>query len=390
MSRGRARVLLSCAGLALAAGCAHAPGVLTPEPLGSVHSPFRGYSSPRYSDPREWLCLPGRANDPCQRNLATTVLEADGARRVEAGAPADVERKADCFFLYPTLEMSLGAANSAQGRVSRLIEDTTLAQVGNFREVCNLFVPLYRQATIGTYLKSVDAREPYLAAAASDVFEAFRHYMGQYIHGRPVVLMGHSQGAEMVVRLLKEFFDGEPEMRRRLLVAIALGSELEVPAGELVGGTLAHIPVCSQVGEMGCVVAFRTFVAGTQPGERWPPAPGREGVCVNPASLDAPQQRLLIRASYSAAMGWSRFPADVKTPFVELPGYYAAGCFTDAKGIAGLGVGPAGAPGDVRQNPVDFDALFFRSDLGLHLFDFQFAQGDLIDLVGRRANAWSR
>jgi len=373
----------------VAAGCAHAPGALTPAPLGSVHSPFTGYSSPRYSVPTEWLCLPGR-EDTCQRSLQTTVLKPDGSREVKPGPAANVERNVDCFFVYPTLDYSLGPANVPPGQGSRLVEDWTLGQVGNFREVCNLYVPLYRQITIGTYLRSAEEREPYLAAAASDVFEAFRHYLGQYNHGRKVVLLGHSQGAEMVVRLLKEFFDDDPGLRQRLLLAIPLGCDLDVPVGKAVGGTLTHVPVCHEAGETGCIVAYRTFGAGRQPGERWPPPAGREGVCVNPALLDTPGQRLLGRSSYSVAMGWVHLPPDITTPFVEYPDFYSGACVKNARGIAGLAIGVGAAVGDVRRNPADFDALFFRTDMGLHLFDFQFAQGDLIDLIGRRAAASSR
>ena len=35
------------------------------------------------------------------------------------------------------------------------------------------------------------------------VVDAFLHYMGQYNRGRKVVLLGHSQGAQMIVRLLQ-------------------------------------------------------------------------------------------------------------------------------------------------------------------------------------------
>ena len=83
--------------------------------------------------------------------------------------------------------------------------------------------------------------------------------MGQYNRGRKVVLIGHSQGADMIARLLQRVFDKDPAMRERLLLALPIGGPVEAAQGKLTGGNFENIPLCSRPDEQGCVVAFRTF-----------------------------------------------------------------------------------------------------------------------------------
>jgi hypothetical protein len=43
-----------------------------------------------------WLCRPGLADNPCESDLTTTVVLADGSSTVEAAAPAK-DPPIDCF-----------------------------------------------------------------------------------------------------------------------------------------------------------------------------------------------------------------------------------------------------------------------------------------------------
>ena len=52
--------------------------------------------------------------------------------------------------------------------------------------------------------------------AAKDVVDAFQYYMANFNHGRPFFLMGHSQGSQMLIELLK---NGITEEQRKLMVA---------------------------------------------------------------------------------------------------------------------------------------------------------------------------
>ena len=103
----------------------------------------------------------------------------------------------DCFYVYPTVDLGLAPANHVEFDDLDAITSVTRAQAARFAQVCALYVPLYRQITIGTYLRGGDRERDGLALAYGDVAAAFRAYLAAH-PGRRIVLLGHSQGAEMV------------------------------------------------------------------------------------------------------------------------------------------------------------------------------------------------
>lgn len=70
----------------------------------------------------------------------------------------------------------------------------------------NYFSPYYRQMTMESYTakETIQQRE---AIPASDIHAAFDYYWRHYNEGRPFVLAGFSQGAQLVVELLKNMPD---------------------------------------------------------------------------------------------------------------------------------------------------------------------------------------
>ena len=387
--RSASRSRLALAALASVASCAHTPPPRSPVPPATLVSPFTGFESAHYKDPKTWLCLPGRS-DACARDLDATELRADGTRDVVRDAPAP-PTNVDCFYVYPTVDLGLGPANHEDFDDIEPMARTAAAQVARFRSVCSVYAPLYRQVTIGTYLRKDSFAEPYFAVAASDIVDAFLHYMGQYNRGRKIVLLGHSQGAQMIVRLLQRVFDDDAAMRERLLLAMPIGWRLEVEKGKTIGGTFAHLPMCTRAGETSCVVAFRSYIAGTNPTPaRDKPSRGHESVCVNPAELAGGAPRAFSRTFLpvsGAFRTWMKGVEDTTTPFVMLRNFYSGSCVEGPDGFRYLAVSAAPAPGDARVSPVDFTNRFLTGELGLHVLDFQFAQGDLIELVAQRAAA---
>lgn len=350
-----------------------------------------------------WLCGEGVEGEGCRSaDLTATELRADGSRERVAHR-ASARPPVDCFYVYPTVDLELVPGNHANLAENRSARMATVAQAARFSEVCALWVPLYRQVTLGTYLQPADVLERGLRIAFSDVESAFAEYLARSDGSRKMVLIGHSQGAEMIVRLLRKHFDtaADAAMRARLLLALPIGAEVDVAAGRTTGGTFANIPVCTQPNETGCVVAYRTHAAGepVDP-DRWAPPQGRETVCVNPAALDtgaAPSEpRLLSRAYYALWPELRRFMfgvSDVTTPFVVLRDAYLARCVRGTSGYAYLEVRSAPPPppprapdgSALRPDPVDLhDRRFKIGKLGLHVLDMQLAQGDLVDLVARR------
>lgn len=333
-----------------------------------------------------WLCRPGLASNPCALSLDTTAIAADGTATVERAAPTS-DAPIDCFYVYPTI--------SAQGTLNADLsvdpELVTIAeqQAARFSSVCRVFAPVYRQVTVsGLINPTVTAANFDLAYA--DVRRAWSEYLARDNRGRGVVLLGHSQGAAMLTRLVRERIDGDATARARVVSALLLGGDVRVPAGSDVGGDFAHVPACRAVDQTGCVVAYSAFSA-TPPRAslfgRVDDAASR-ALCVNPAmpAGGASLLRAVFHVRSMESQGVAiRTPVALTTPWVTYPGLFRGACML-ADGASWLQVDEARAAGDTR--PGLADAL--GPAWGLHLLDVTLALGDLVEMVRQQSARWRR
>ena len=171
----------------------------------------------------EWLCRPGQAHDPCTAPLATTVVPASGARTIQSGQD-DAGSKFDCFYVYPTV--STQHSDNANLTVQPAEVAAAVTQASRFSQVCQVWAPMYRQRTESSLLKGLGADPHADAVAYESVLSAWEDYLAHDNHGRPVVFLGHSQGAAMLIRLLASQVDpnahpaqahrgGDPGRRQR-------------------------------------------------------------------------------------------------------------------------------------------------------------------------------
>jgi len=338
-----------------------------------------------------WVCRPDLPADACRENRDATELHADGSGIVVPFA-ADPNAAVDCFYVYPTVDLTMAAGNHTDFSDVDRMREWTFGQVARFGSVCRVFAPLYRQMTFGTYFAPPEEHERRFALAYADVLASFRWFLGHVDPRRPIVLIGHSQGAQIVEKLLQALFDGDSDGDRallaRLLVAMPIGGDVQVADGSVTGGTFRRIPLCTSHAELGCVVAFGTFLP-TGAKNPWPgaPPPGRRSACVNPADPAGTQPHVLSGATYPTQSRYrDGMPGNgtAKTPFIVLPDFYSAQCTDGHDGFRYLAVQEARAPGDRRTSPVDLDRSLWKTRLGLHVLDFQLTQGDLIRLVTTR------
>src|ERR687887_1912759 len=54
-------------------------------------------------DTTVWLCKPGIADNPCKPGFGTTTVSPTGQVGEARDVKADRRRKADCFYVYPTV-----------------------------------------------------------------------------------------------------------------------------------------------------------------------------------------------------------------------------------------------------------------------------------------------
>ena len=177
--------------------------------------------------------------------------------------------------------------------------EVAAAQAARFSQVCRVYAPVYRQITLRALEHPNRITHADAVIAYDSVLSAFHDYMAHFNHGRGIVFIGHSQGAAILIRLLKREVDGKPAVRRRLVSALLLGGNVTVPKGRSVGGDFAHIPACGSSRQTGCVVAYSSFTsrpprnsqfgrttsdAGVRLLAPHNPSPDLRIMCVNPAS----------------------------------------------------------------------------------------------------------
>ncbi len=71
---------------------------------------------------------------------------------------------------------------------------------------------------------------------------AWKTYLQKYNDGRPVILMGHSQGTFVLRQLIHDHVDRKKGVRKRLVSAILLGGNVLVAEGSTVGGDFQKSP----------------------------------------------------------------------------------------------------------------------------------------------------
>ncbi len=118
------------------------------------------------------------------------------------------EEKVDTFFLAPTCtsgsEESPTLSYDSEKNKSKFLGSIKMEK-GIYDEKTRFFAPYYHQALLYAYTLDVDKREVYLESAYKDVKNAFDYYLSNYNNGNKIVLAGFSQGADMCLRLLKDY-----------------------------------------------------------------------------------------------------------------------------------------------------------------------------------------
>ncbi len=323
-----------------------------------------------------WLCKPGLADNPCAPDLETAELGPGGSTS-ETEQDFGGTPPVDCFYVYPTVsaQQTINAdrsIESAQRSVARL-------QASRFGAGCRIWAPVYRQVTLRGLFSGGFTFER-LSIGYRDVRAAWRDYLRNHNRGRGVVLIGHSQGAGMLTRLVKFEVDRSRAQRRRLVSALLLGGEVAVRRGRDRGGDFQHMRACRSAGQTGCVIAYNSFLEAPpritifgRVANRYlkRPNPGElEVLCTNPAALRGGSGGLLLELPGEER--WSRYR-----------GLYEARC-ERRDGASWLQVTDIAGPADTRMRLTQG----LGPGWGLHLYDVNLALGNLVAVVGRQARAY--
>lgn len=195
-----------------------------------------------WDTPAMWISRPGTRNDPAAW-LPPGVKA--GARKL----PVSV------FFIHPTSYIARDAWNAS-------LDDATSREraalfvrgmASPFNEAEAVWAPRYRQAAVGSFLTAKPEASQAIDLAYRDVLAAFEVFTRNLPEGRPFALAGHSQGAFLLRRLLRDRVAGTP-LAERLVGAWVIGwpvsLEHDLPR--------MGIPACQRADQGGCVVSWLT------------------------------------------------------------------------------------------------------------------------------------
>ena len=245
-----------------------------------------------YADPAMWYSRPGMgARDPA-RYVPMRSDSAPAATATPATAPtADFA----VFFVHPTsyIRPAIGADapwnaplgdKDAEARARLFLR----GMASPFAGASEIWAPKYRQAVFGAFLTDKPEAQQALDLAYRDVAQAFDFFVATVDKDEPIVLAGHSQGALLVLRLLREkVIDTPLESRVAMVYPIGwpISVENDLPALKL--------PACATPDQARCIATWSTFAEPADPSqvfERFTAAPGLDGqprgdgaiLCTNP------------------------------------------------------------------------------------------------------------
>jgi len=352
-----------------------------------------------------WLCKPGLKNDPCAASREATAVTFTGTTRQEATVkPVKGRQAVDCFYVYPTVSEQ----TTTNANLEIEPEETAIGvdQASRFSQLCKVYAPMYPQLTLKAIsspggITLEDEEKAYLG-----VRNAFEEYLTRYNKGRGIVLIGHSQGSLMLEQLIKEEFDPSPTLRKQLVSAMLMGGNVLVPEGQLEGGSFENVPACTSAAEVGCVIAYSTFLK-EPPAESYfgrpdspllsaTPPPGSQVLCVNPTLLNqnGAVGNLLPYAPttpFPGAQGGDVPVPTASTPWVTARGLFTAQCKNE-NGASWLNVGLSGSVSEELKGILASENLLpeelIGPEWGLHLYDVNIALGNLVNTLGVEIKAY--
>ncbi len=174
--------------------------------------------------------------------------------------PAQV-KPVDVFYLYPTAWTPDSVSNPLYCDIdnpSMLIGSAAAfsRQATAFETAGNIYAPYYRQANAyKTLVLPENQRWDVLShVPAKDAIAAFDFYINHFNNGRPFILAGHSQGANVLMFLLSEYMVKYPDVYARMVAAYVIG--YPVTAGFMAANK--HLKFAEGPDDTGVIISYNT------------------------------------------------------------------------------------------------------------------------------------
>ena len=138
------------------------------------------------------------------------------------------ENEVDVFLVCPTVNTQGNDNATMNDRYRKIFRYALNQQQAVYAKTGRIFAPYYRQGSVYAYnIKETAAREQVFNNAYMDVSAAFKYYIEHKNNGRPLIIAGFSQGADMCYRILEEYYGGDSDravsLRNNLIAVYAIG-----------------------------------------------------------------------------------------------------------------------------------------------------------------------
>lgn len=281
----------------------------------------------------------------------------------------DDSRQADVFFVCPTVY----GGSAEEPNMSLEDEDTKESflgainmEKGIYDGDCRFFAPYYRQIGLAVYELPAAEQEEYLETAYADVEDAFQYYYENYNDGRPIVLAGFSQGAELCLKLLEECFD-EEALNEQLIACYAIGWRVTEEDLE----QYPHMKFAEGESDTGVIVAFNSEAEGIEDSLMIPA--GTKTLAINP--LNWKTDSTPADKSMNLGACFTNYSGEIETEIPQLTGAY----IDEERGALKV----------TDVTPEDYPAGLSLFEDGIyHLYDYQFFYRNLQENVHTRVEAY--
>lgn len=278
-------------------------------------------------------------------------------------------KPADLFIVCPTVDLGTGGNKNmslADNEARKNFYGALNMERGIYEQHCRMYAPYYRQAVLADYDLPANEAEPYFNLAYKDVRAAFVYYMQHENNGRPFVLAGFSQGAEMCLRLLKEF-GNEDFVKDNMVACYAIGWRFTPQEAE----KYPYIRPAQSADDLGTVIMFNSEAPEVTSSLMVPH--GEKSFCINP--LNWRTDGTMADKALNSGACFTDYSGSIKREVPQLTGC----CIDTERGVLKV------TDIDKKQYP---PVLSIFTDGIYHLYDYQFFYRNLQQNVGLRINTF--
>ena len=276
-------------------------------------------------------------------------------------------KDADLFLICPTVDMG------KNGNYNMSMDDTATKESfvgalnmerGIYEDSATMYAPYYRQMTFPVYSMTDEETKPYPDMAYRDVAAAFEYYFEHCNNGKPLILAGFSQGSQLLLMLMEEYFD-DPKYSDQLVAAYCIGwriTEEDLAA-------YPHLKMAQGEEDTGVIISFNSEAEGVE--ESLVVPKGVKALGINPLNWktdSTPADR-----SLNDGACFTKYSGAIKSEISQLTGAY----LDENRGTLRVT--------DIA--PADYSNSLFPDGV-YHLYDYQFFFRNLQENVAVRLESF--